>query len=171
MNLNKFFKLLNITNLTDLTDGETKKTIKSYEEFISKQPHLSGVISKNMFGIFDKYDYSFSELTLNFYADKPVKPTDEKITVKVSDKLDEYVQFSFNSESMKLCFNEKDSISVSASNTGLVSIRFIFADDNCFLFINGQSAASYKYQLAKKIRSVRIDTTITRGLQFKIVKL
>lgn len=191
MNLSNFFNHLNITNLTDLIDSDTKKPSKAYEEFISKQPHISGVISKNLFGIFDKKDYSSSELTLNFFADKPLKETDEKIIVTFSDKekKNQFVLFTFDSNSMKLTFDNSCSdlngisqndtqstdsnfISVSDNKSKPVSLKFIF-DNDCFVvFINnGESTFTGNFKLQKKARSIKIDTTITRGLQFKIVKL
>lgn len=189
--MSKLLKTLNITNFNDLIDSSKNKPVKIYDDFISKKPHLSGVINKNLFGIFDKKDYSSSELTLNFFADKPMKDTDEKITVTVSDKekQNNFVLFTFDSSSMKLTFNNSSSdlsgisqndtqstnsnfISVSDNKSKPISLKFIFDNDSFIVFINnGESTFTGNFKLQKKARSIRIDTTITRGLQFKIIKL
>lgn len=189
--MSKLLKTLNITNLNDLIDSSNNKPVKIYDDFVSKKAHLSGVINKNLFGIFDKKDYSSSELTLNFFADKPLKETDEKITVTVSDKEKEnkFVLFTFDSSSMKLAFDNSCSdlngisqndtqstdsnfISVSDNKSKPISLKFIFDNDSFIVFINnGESTFTGNFKLQKKARSIKIDTTITHGLQFKIVKL
>lgn len=189
--MSKLLKTLNITNLNDLIDSSNNKPVKIYDDFVSKKAHLSGVINKNLFGIFDKKDYSSSELTLNFFADKPLKETDEKIIVTFSDKekKNQFVLFTFDSSSMKLAFDNSNSdlngilqndsrysdlnsIFISDNKSKPVSLKFIF-DNDCFVvFINnGESTFTGNFKLQKKARSIKIDTTITRGLQFKIVKL
>lgn len=189
--MTELLQLLKINNLNDLADSSTKKPVQSYDILASKLPHLSGVINKNLFAAFDKNDYSVSELSLNFFTQKPVKETDEKITITVSDKEKDSrsVVFTFDCSSMKLTFdssnsfsdgtsqtenfsNQKKSISVTENTLKPVSLRFIFDNDSFIVFINnGESTFSDSYKLQKKARRIKINTTITRGLQFKIINL
>lgn len=170
--------------------------VKEYENMVSKLPYLSGVINKNMFGIFDKKNYSACDLTLNFIPDPDKIKTekDEQIKVTVSDDKEQSVSFTFDTKTMSLTFDRSNSIkyggnpnihSVSLASTQpsetekpakvkskITSLRFIFDLYSCEVFINGgEKVFTNTYFLNKKVRKIRIDSTLFNGLQFKIVKL
>ena len=162
-----------------------QRPVKEYEEKIKTMPFLSGRISKNLFASFDKYNYPQFELDLTFTlpTSKSENLQDEKFSVKIFDDKNQFVLFTFDLSSMELNFDRSNSIGnggainnravkVQKTKNGTLSFRFIADTYSCETFINGgQTVFTNAFFLNKNVRKIRIDTTLTSGLLFKLIKL
>lgn len=162
-----------------------QRPVKEYEERIKKLPFLSGKICKNLFASFDKKNYPQFELdiTCTLEKSKSENSADGNFSVKIFDNKNQFVLFTFDAASMELRFDRSKSIDgggavnsravkIPAQKNGSVSFRFIADTYSCETFINGgQVVFTNAFFLHKNVRKIRIDTTLTNGVLFKLIKL
>lgn len=162
-----------------------QKPVKEYEAMVEKLPFLSGNIYRGMTAHFTKYNYPHCELTLTVRLpkEKPSNPDYEKFTFTISDDRDGFVTFAFDSTTMELTFDRTRSqtnsaatntrsIKVKANPDRTVKFRFICDTYSTETFINdGQTVFTNTYFLNKKVRKISVDSTLTYGLNFKIINI
>lgn len=160
-------------------DGKLiQKPVKEFEELVNKKPYLSGVISKNMPGSFNKYNYIHSEFDINAVVSGP----NESFKLNLEDSENRYVEFNFNSSTMELSFDRsasidagtisKKSVKIECEKNNQISLRFIIDTNSCEVFINGGTKVfTASFCLDNKKRSINLETKMTKGLGFKIIKL
>lgn len=162
-----------------------QKPVSEYEKMVENLPFLSGFIYKNMTARFTKDNYPQCDLTLiaRVPDTKAENPDNEQFTVTVSDDKGGSVDLNFNSNKMELSFDRSNSINnggainrrsvaVTASKNKLVTFRFIFDTNSCECFINGgEKVFTNAYFLNKNVRKLTIDSSLTYGLNFKIINI
>lgn len=159
--------------------------VSEYEDKIKNLSFISGTLKRNSEISFNNSIFPQCELSLciNIPNGILIYDVDDRFTITIYDDNNKSVNFSFNLNEFKLMFDRKNSINnggninsryvkIPLNEDGKITFRFIFDTFSAECFINeGMLTFTNAYFLNKNVRKLKIESSLTYGLDYKFIDL